>query len=265
MKLSIVTINYNNKTGLEKTIQSVISQTSRDFEWVIIDGGSSDGSKEVISDLNDHFNLGYWCSEPDKGIYNAMNKGIAHATGDYLHFLNSGDFLVDENVIGDFNSLSCTEDIVAGDIFLDGDPTKRLNSPEERDIDFDFFKYSMVRHSASYMKRSLFLKYGGYDEKYRIVSDMKYFMESLLKNNCTYRHWNRIVTDFNTEGISENPQTHELDLREREMVFDEFLPRYYRSIRKRDQRIKELDTPLLPIIKKKLYWKFKKLSLLFNR
>lgn len=265
MKLSIITINYNNKAGLEKTIQSVIYQTSHDFEWVIIDGGSTDGSKELILNLNSNVNLAYWCSEPDNGIYNAMNKGIAHATGNYLHFLNSGDCLVDENVIGDFNLLSCSEDIVAGDIILDGNQTKRLNSPEECEIDFDFFKHSIVRHPSTYMKRSMFLKYGGFDEGYRIVSDLKYFMDALLRYDCSYRHWHRIVTDFNTEGISQNPRTHELDLKERETVFDEFLPRFNRSIRKRDQRIKELDAPLLPIIKKKLYWKFKKLSLLFNR
>ena len=265
MKLTIITINYNNKAGLEKTIQSVMSQTCQEFEWVIIDGGSTDGSKEIISDLNDNINLAYWCSEPDKGIYNAMNKGVAHATGDYLHFLNSGDCLVDENVIGEFNSLSCNEDIVAGDIILDSDPTKRLNSPEEHEIDFDFFRHSIVRHPSTYMKRSMFLKYGGFDESYRIVSDLKYFMDALLRYDCSYTHWNRIVTDFNTKGISQDPRTHELDLKERNMVFDEFLPRYFRSIRKRDQRIKELDVPLFPIIKKKLYWKFKKLSLMVNR
>lgn len=258
MKISIVTINYNNKAGLEKTVQSVISQTSHEFEWVIIDGGSTDGSKEIISNLNDNpnVNLAFWCSEPDNGIYNAMNKGIAHATGEYLHFLNSGDSLVDEHVISDFNALSCEEDIVAGDIILDSDPARRLNSPEEGEIDYDFFRYSMVRHSASYMKRSLFLKYGGYDVKYKIVSDMKYFMEALLKYNCTYRHWNRIITDFNTNGISENPQTHELDLKERAMVFEEFLPRYCRSIKKRDKRIKELDKSLFTLFKEKLQQKF---------
>ena len=265
MKLSIITINYNNKTGLEKTFNSVIGQTSHEFEWVIIDGGSTDGSKEVIinltlnDNLNPNVNIGYWCSEPDNGIYNAMNKGIAHATGEYLHFLHSGDSLVDKHVISDFNALSCEEDIVAGDIILDSDPARRLNSPREEDIDYDFFKYSMVRHSASYMKRSLFLKYGGYDEKYRIVSDMKYFMETLLKYNCTYRHWNRIVTDFNTDGISENPQTHELDLKERAIVFEDFLPRYYRSIKKRDKRIKELDKSLMTLFKEKLQQKFRRI------
>ena len=77
MKLSIITINYNNKAGLQKTIDSVVAQTWRDFEWIIIDGGSTDGSKELIEQYQQHF--AYWCSEPDKGVYNAMNKGIDKA------------------------------------------------------------------------------------------------------------------------------------------------------------------------------------------
>ncbi len=89
MKLSIITVNLNNKDGLQKTIDSVISQTFKDFEWIVIDGGSTDGSKELIEKYSDY--ISYWVSEPDKGIYNAMNKGIKVAKGDYLEFLNSGD------------------------------------------------------------------------------------------------------------------------------------------------------------------------------
>ena len=90
MKLSIITINFNNLAGLKKTADSVISQTWKEFEWIIIDGGSTDGSKEFIVSLNDDLNrngwnpITYWCSEPDKGIYNAMNKGIGKAKGEYL-------------------------------------------------------------------------------------------------------------------------------------------------------------------------------------
>ena len=97
MKLSIITINYNNRDGLQKTIDSVVSQTYKNFEWIIIDGGSTDGSKELIEQYQDH--CAYWCSEPDKGIYNAMNKGIEKAIGDYSLFLNSGDRLHDDTVI----------------------------------------------------------------------------------------------------------------------------------------------------------------------
>ena len=95
--LTIITINLNNSIGLRKTIESVISQTYNDFEYLIIDGGSIDGSVDVIKEYADR--ISYWFSEPDKGIYNAMNKGILKAKGQYLQFLNSGDYLVNKNVI----------------------------------------------------------------------------------------------------------------------------------------------------------------------
>ena len=91
MKLSIITINYNNKAGLQKTIDSVICQTWRDFEWIVIDGGSADGSKELIEQYQQHFS--YWCSERDDGVYSAMNKGICISSGDWIMILNSGDYL----------------------------------------------------------------------------------------------------------------------------------------------------------------------------
>ena len=273
MKLSIITINYNNKAGLEKTAQSIISQTSHDFEWVIIDGGSTDGSKEVIEVLADGLSMheqlspfkggtgrvSFWCSEPDKGIYNAMNKGIAHTTGEYLLFLNSGDNLHDENVIKEFHELSHDEDIIAGDITLDGLSDQILCSPNESELDFDYMRFNIVRHSAAFFKASLFKVYGLYDESYHIVSDLKFFLDALIKYNCSYSHWHRVVSDFNTEGISQCPDADELHQRERQRVFEEFLPRYYKTLQKRDQRIKELDKPLLTLIKEKLYWKFKNL------
>lgn len=263
MKLSIITINFNNLEGLRRTYESVVCQTCKEFEWIVIDGGSTDGSRDFIESNQDKFS--FWCSEPDRGIYNAMNKGIAHATGEYLQFLNSGDNLHDKDVIKEFYELTNVEDIVAGDIALDGLMEQILCSPDDSELDFDYMRFSTVRHSAAFIKRSLFEAYGGYDESFRIVSDWKFFLEVLIKYNCSYSHWHRVVSDFNTEGISERPETNELHKKERQRVFDEFLPRYYMTLVKRDQRIRELDTPLLTIIKKKLYWKFKKLSLLFNR
>ena len=89
MRLSIITINYNNREGLRKTIESVVNQTYRNFEYIIIDGGSTDGSVEVVKEYADR--ISYWVSEPDNGIYNAMNKGVLAANGKYIQFLNSGD------------------------------------------------------------------------------------------------------------------------------------------------------------------------------
>ena len=103
MKLSIITVNLNNLEGLKKTYESVVSQTFTDYEWLVIDGGSTDGSREFIEQHQDKF--AYWCSEPDKGIYNAMNKGIVRAKGEYLNFMNSGDYFA-------LTYLCCCESIV---------------------------------------------------------------------------------------------------------------------------------------------------------
>ena len=97
MKLSIITINYNNLSGLKRTIDSVFKQSFQDYEWIVIDGGSTDGCKELIEQNQEHF--AFWCSEHDNGIYNAINKGLAHATGDYVQFLNSGDWLYENNTL----------------------------------------------------------------------------------------------------------------------------------------------------------------------
>ena len=94
MILSVITINYNNAEGLNRTIQSIDTQTWKEFEYIVIDGASNDGSIDVIKRFESIIDL--WISEPDTGVFNAMNKGIKKAKGDYLLFLNSGDFLVDK-------------------------------------------------------------------------------------------------------------------------------------------------------------------------
>jgi len=97
MKLTIITINYNNVAGLQKTLESVFGQTCRAFEYILVDGASADGSKELIEQFSAKADFPFrWLSEPDNGIYAAMNKGIRMAQGEFLHFLNSGDWLVDE-------------------------------------------------------------------------------------------------------------------------------------------------------------------------
>ena len=100
-QISIITINYNNASGLEKTIRSVVEQTYNEYEYIIIDGASSDKSKEVIQEYQRY--IDFWCSEKDSGIYNAMNKGIQKASGEYLLFLNSGDVLNNSAVLADIH------------------------------------------------------------------------------------------------------------------------------------------------------------------
>ena len=97
MKLSVITINFNNRDGLRKTIESVVNQTYKDFEYIVIDGGSTDGSVDVIKEYTDR--IDYWVSEPDKGIYNAMNKGIDVAQGEYCLFLNCMGILNEKHLL----------------------------------------------------------------------------------------------------------------------------------------------------------------------
>lgn len=256
MKLSIITINYNNLEGLKRTYESVVEQTCQDFEWIIIDGGSTDGSKEFIEEHQEHF--AYWCSEPDKGIYNAMNKGIMKATGEYLQFLNSGDNLVDNKVVEEFLALGWNEDVVSGDIILDGDDNERRNNPDEEELDLDSLRYGTVTHPASYIKKDLFLKYGMYDEALRIVSDWKFFLEVLIIQGCSYKHWSRVVANFNTDGICSSPENDAIHKEERKKVLNQYR-RILRSMEKRDRRIQELDLPVMVILRRKVVAKLKKI------
>ena len=215
MKLSIITINYNNCDGLRKTIESVIAQTTRDFEYIVIDGGSTDGSVDVIKEYADY--IDYWVSEPDKGIYNAMNKGVAVAHGDYCQFLNSGDWLYDNTVTETFLNLAKHTDIILGKTAH----IKRNNIQVRRSVTdsisfFDLYK-GAINHQSSYIKTILCREYP-YDENYRICSDWKFFIDTLIRHNCTFSTIDNIVAYFDMEGISStNPQ---LNVQERATVIE---------------------------------------------
>jgi glycosyltransferase involved in cell wall biosynthesis len=254
MKLSIITINYNNLEGLKRTYDSVVSQTCQDFEWIIIDGGSTDGSKEFIEEHQDKF--AYWCSEPDRGVYHAMNKGIAQAKGEYLNFMNSGDCFVDNKVVEEFIALGWDEDYIAGDVILDGEENKVRTSPIEDELDFIYMKVGGLFHQSSFMHRDLFERFGFYDENMKIAADWKFAFDILIINNCSYRHWDRKVADYDTSGISGLDGNLELHIAERAKVLSQY-KRIISSIEKRDKRIRELDLPVMMIFRQKACKKLK--------
>ena len=180
MTLTIITINRNNAAGLDKTLRSVASQTCKDFEYIVVDGASTDGSVEVIRSFKALFGGHFkWISEPDKGIYNAMNMGIGMATGDYLQFLNSGDCLAPEDVTQQrmLRTLEPNEysSILYGNMLKDIPDGKILRDRcfAGRKISFPGFYTGTLNHSPAYIRRNLFEKYGRYDENLRIVSDWK--------------------------------------------------------------------------------------------
>lgn len=219
-KISIITINYNNCEGLRRTIESVVNQTCRDFEYIIIDGGSTDGSVDVIKRYAD--NIDYWVSEPDKGIYNAMNKGVAVAKGEYCLFMNSGDCLYNESVIervyelADFNS-----DIIAGDVARNGGI---CDSPNE--ITGVFMVKSALCHQTSFIKTET-LRRLPYDESLKIVSDWKHMFQLLVIANGSYQHVKVVICEYDTTGFSAINWQVLAD--EREQVLSELLPSLVRK------------------------------------
>jgi len=203
MKLSIITVNLNNRDGLQKTIDSVISQTFKDFEWIVIDGGSTDGSKELIEKYSNY--ITYWVSEPDKGIYNAMNKGINVSIGDYLLFLNSGDWLCDKNVLIDVFKNNHTADILYG-YMMRGSINGELSQGALMKPTLFWYDFlgSSLPHQSTFISKKLFEKYGLYDETYNIAADTKFFIYSVVWKKCSYEFIPRKIAIFEGSGISDN-------------------------------------------------------------
>lgn len=228
MKLSIITINYNNKPGLEKTVESVMAQTWRDFEWIIIDGGSTDGSKNIIDELvkNNKSNVSYWCSESDKGIYNAMNKGIAKANGKYVNFMNSGDCFHSPNTLDQVFNNFIEADIIYGDqYFIHKDYVDLYRYPIK--LTFHYFLLHSIGHASTFIKSSL-LKEEYYCEEYKIVSDWYWFFKKFIEGK-TYNHIDIIVSDFDFSGVSNT--NHEINAKERQDVLSNlFCNKYQRWV-----------------------------------
>ena len=201
MQLSIVTVCYNEK-DIGRTCESIVSQSCQDFEWIVVDGGSTDGSLEVIKHYKERIDI--LISEPDNGIYDAMNKGIRLAKGKWINFMNGGDTFADNGIVGDF--LHFAGDNPAADVIY-GDFNRMLPDGGVRKSEFPdvvdkvFFYNKSVNHQASFIRSRLFRRFGMYDETFRIAADMdKWLM--FVNNGCLFRHWERYVANFYLDGIS---------------------------------------------------------------
>lgn len=222
MKISIITINKNNALGLQKTMESVLNQTYKDFEYIVVDGSSTDESIEIIKSFK--LNNFKWISEPDTGIYNAMNKGIQMSTGEYLQFLNSGDVLVDKTVLIDIVSkLNDEVNILYGNMLKP--IKKRLHCDKgfegRQPTMLDFYR-GTLNHSPAYIGRTLFDTYGVYDESLKIVSDWKWFLEVIVIKGVDIHYLDRNITLFDMGGVSNTLKN--IELEERELTLKKILP-----------------------------------------
>lgn len=216
MKLSIITINWNNREGLEKTLRSITGQSCQDFEYIVVDGGSTDGSADLLS--RPEYRISRWVSEKDSGIYNAMNKGVRMASGEYCLFLNSGDNLHDDGVVAAILPELHDDDLITGKMLYSG---KGRYSQAEEPLTLLYFYQSSLPHDATFIRRQLLLD-TPYDEGLRIVSDWKFFVQAIVLQGCSYRIVDNAISEFDTHGISANNR--DLCQQEREKALQELFP-----------------------------------------
>ena len=308
MKLSIITINYNNAEGLCRTIQSVQSQTFRDFEHIIVDGCSTDESIEIIRQYAGNEALrpeGYkairpenskadnlaslpiiWISEPDKGIYNAMNKGIEIAlgkrivnsfnrselvedknkgihfvNGTYVLFLNSGDTLAETTTLQQMVDCNLSADICYFDAEFTYNGKSHVQRTYPDQLSLRFFLRDSLCHQAILYRLDTLRTIGGYDEQYKLIGDWALNVKAIILNNCSVQHYSLITTYYEIGGLSWTKEGRQRCEEEKRIflqnnlptrVYDDFL--YWESIENSDwyRRVVRIKSSRLQKIL--LYW-----------
>jgi glycosyltransferase involved in cell wall biosynthesis len=220
MKYSIITVNLNNATGLEDTIQSVINQTCHDYEFLIIDGGSSDYSTSIIEHYKDQIH--YCVSEPDNGIFNAMNKGIIASKGDYLIFMNSGDCFYAPDILEKVSLYHTDADFIIGKDYHYNEESQigHASIQPPRTTMIHFF-ISTLDHQSSFIKKNMF-NGSPYREDYRLVSDWIFFTEKIVKEQKQVQFIPEIICKREEGGLSE--QFHKQNRKEIDAYLHQFLP-----------------------------------------
>ena len=242
MNVSIITINYNNASGLKKTIESVVAQSYTNFEYIVIDGGSNDGSRDLIKQHAER--IRYWVSENDGGIYNAQNKGINVAAGKYLLFLNSGDYLVDDSVLSKACDLINDEDIVYGDLSLIDNKNNSVLKTYPSLLTFDYFYLhnESLPHPSAFIKKSLFKKVGLYNEAFKIVSDWEFWLKAIFLYQATYKKIPVPISVFSLDGVSSTKKNIDLARKEKEEVYTKFFSGFVNDYNRHHSIISHLNS-----------------------
>ncbi|KAB1154767.1 glycosyltransferase family 2 protein [Flavobacterium luteum] len=226
-KLSIITINYNDKKGLKKTLESVVSQTYDEYEFIVIDGGSTDGSKDLILEYADK--ISYWVSENDNGVFHAMNKGIKVATGDFVIFMNGGDTFYSEATLSQVvPELNSQFDIYYGDNYKESGNSKRLKTYPEH-LQFSFFYTSSLNHQSTFIRKSLFEEHFYYNEEYKIASDWEFFAYVICHKNVPYKYLKKTISVYDFNGISSNPKFSEVFHKEKSQSIQKYFPTFIKD------------------------------------
>jgi glycosyltransferase involved in cell wall biosynthesis len=229
---SIVTVSLNSAKEIESTARTIKQQNYPNFDWIIIDGGSTDGTLNILEEYKDLITV--FVSEPDKGIYDAMNKGILHAKGQYLLFLNAGDSLCKPNSLSSID-LSLNSDLIVGNLFFSQSGLVR-ELPQL--LPKDYLLKGMLPHQATFFRRDIFDKYGFFDTSYRIAGDYEMFSRLIQKYKVSYAHVPDIIANFDETGISSNDKFRNLRKKENHRVRWKYFPGYRYSLKSMRQMVR---------------------------
>jgi glycosyltransferase involved in cell wall biosynthesis len=235
LKLSIITVNFNNKDGLINTAESVIAQIFTDYEWIVIDGGSTDGSVDVIKEYAYKTDkLVYWCSEKDGGVYPAMNKGIEKSNGEYCWFLNSGDFVCKNTTLEEIFAKKFDEDIVYGNIISTDKKKYKIIKSNNRNVrsPVSWVNFPAIPHQASFIKKKLFAELGGYRTDLKLASDVEFPMKAIFNHNASTKYINIVFAFYDIIGLSSvnNTETRKTKAWEYGRIMIDIFPDSYMKI-----------------------------------
>jgi glycosyltransferase involved in cell wall biosynthesis len=223
---SIITVCLNEATAIRVTCDNICNQSLDDFEWIVIDGGSTDGTLEVLKEYSDKIDL--LVSEPDSGIYNAMNKGAAKAVGKYLIFMNGGDCFANSNAL--LHSSKAPEvQMLYGDIYLGDIHGNIMTYPNY--IGSDYMLSNRISHQATFYERDVFELSGGYDESLQISADYDLYIRLLKQQNISHYHIPHPIAIFDLEGISNSRQFRQLRKQENHRIRKKYFIRYRYSMK----------------------------------
>ncbi len=223
---SIITVCFNEKNGIAATCESVISQTYGAYEWIVVDGGSTDGTVDILASY--HENMRVFISESDDGIYDAMNKGIEQASGDYLIFMNGGDRFSGPDVLATV-AQAPAHDLIVGNMTGDGSDAFDRIAPNE--LALDFFMKSCLPHQSTYIAKSLFEQCGHYDTSYKIVADLEFFIRVFREAQPTYLKIDQILAYFDISGLTTHMKYKWKKKHEDHLVRYAYFPEYRRTLK----------------------------------
>ena len=227
MIFSIIIPTYNSKLSIVKCLESIQSQTFTSYEVIIIDGNSSDNTIDICKKFASNFPAIQIISERDNGIYDAMNKGIKLSSGDFLVFLNSGDCFANESSLSKLVSASAGFDLVYGDLMIKDQEDEWIKKYPDH-LNLRYFYFESIPHPACLISKRLFNKVGFYDTTLKIVSDWKFFLISVIKQKCSYRHIDEVISIFDYQGISSiGSNRKRIELERRRVLKEDFVFFYY--------------------------------------